>query len=376
MDSSFCFNCGKEIPVFSKYCRFCGADQNSSERLIIEDKAKYEGGYYQYNKKIDGMLILSENRLVFQSKNFAFQIPIKNMMSLEELEKKRISGKKAIAGIALAPFTGFLSLALIAKRDKVGKIIVGFSDEKGEIYAPIFDVGQRYKEWKEKISEVIEAAETGNVKVVRETFDCLIKNVKNGIYGKVLLETTQGEYHGGHKAFLAGGVFADRERGQMYLTERFLIFCRRDCIIKVPLDRVLITGWTVTEDSRRRTISGAVFGGAGPGLLGPTFGGMYGGVLQESGKKHQIVLPYIDENGIPQEPRFAVWSITGKVTKEWAKAIYERIVEIKKSNADFNDEKQKMAPSEDDPIKILKIRLAKGEITLEEYERMKKILES
>ena len=42
----------------------------------------------------------------------------------------------------------------------------------------------------------------------------------------------------------------------------------------------------------------------------------------------ETLLPYIDKNGIPQEPRFSVSSLTGGAVKKWAKAIYDRIVEV------------------------------------------------
>jgi hypothetical protein len=39
-------------------------------------------------------------------------------------------------------------------------------------------------------------------------------------------------------------------------------------------------------------------------------------VVHDTGKAHHFVIPYVDENGIPQEPRFGVSSFRGKVITE------------------------------------------------------------
>jgi hypothetical protein len=47
------------------------------------------------------------------------------------------------------------------------------------------------------------------------------------LYGRGLLYAKSAEYHGGHKAFLAGGIFAKHETGELLLTETHLIFTRK-----------------------------------------------------------------------------------------------------------------------------------------------------
>ena len=100
--------------------------------------------------------------------------------------------------------------------------------------------------------------------------------------------------------------------------------------------------------------------------------------MHDSGKAHHVVVPYIDENGIPQEPRFGASSLGGKVIRELSAKLYELIVKSKKNNIQSASSKQQTDTSktkEDDPMLVLKMRLAKGEITKEEYEDLKKILE-
>ena len=115
--------------------------------------------------------------------------------------------------------------------------------------------------------------------------------------------------------------------------------------------------------------------------------GVGGGFIHESGKAHRLVVPYIDENGIPQEPRFGVSSFGGKAIREWAVKLYQQVVIEKRDSNRFssaldNDVKPSHdhfpsppSPNIDDPLKILKIRFAKGEITREQYEEMRKTLE-
>lgn len=96
-------------------------------------------------------------------------------------------------------------------------------------------------------------------------------------------------------------------------------------------------------------------------------------------KKHQIILPYVDENGITHAPRFSVASLLGGAVKNWAEQIYNQIALLKKlESEELHDNIQGIQKTQidEDPLSIIKIRLAKGEINMEEYEKMKKILEN
>lgn len=103
-------------------------------------------------------------------------------------------------------------------------------------------------------------------------------------FGKLILHTTQGRYYGGHKAFLSGGLFSKEESGQMWLTERYFIYSnaairhKNRYLLKIPLKDVIISDWSIREDTRRKQMSG----------LGVDIGygvGVFGGLLAESGKK-------------------------------------------------------------------------------------------
>jgi hypothetical protein len=209
--------------------------------------------------------------------------------------------------------------------------------------------------------------------------DCFL--IKDGYK---LLAAEAAEYHGGHKAFLAGGMFSKYEMGQMILTSTHLIFIKRDVNpekrweIIIPLKSIILDRWSIEEESRRKTIAG---GGTAIGDSGLALGG---GAIHDSGKAHHIVVPYIDANGIRQEPRFGVSSFRGKAIREWASTLYQQIVTLKKemevttptSTTIPTQTNSPAATSTDDPMKVLKMRLAKGQITKEEFEELRKMLES
>ena len=64
---------------------------------------------------------------------------------------------------------------------------------------------------------------------------------------------------------------------------------------------LVIEQWSVRAESRRKNI----VGGSTAVNSNVSFGG---GIIQEAGKKHRLLFPYIDENGIMQEPLFGISS--------------------------------------------------------------------
>jgi len=198
-------------------------------------------------------------------------------------------------------------------------------------------------------------------------------------FGYVIITAFNGQYHGGHKAFVAGGYAGKYEMGRMSLTEKFFIFTKYDknpvkrIEIIIPLNTVQMEDWGIEEESRRKSVSGAGLAtGTGFGVAG-----IGGGSIHDEGKAHHIVIPFIDENGVPQKPRFGISSIGGKAIREWSEKVYEQIVKVKKNELTTVQEKTESLEStkNDDPLHILKIRYAKGEITKEEFEDMKTTLE-
>jgi hypothetical protein len=154
----------------------------------------------------------------------------------------------------------------------------------------------------------------------------------------------------------------------LILTEHYLIFARGDkkpskrWEIIIPLDSVIVERWGIEEISRDGFSSGAGDIGVGSGMI-------YG-----SGRAHHILVPYVDENGIPQAPRFGLSSYMGEAIRKLASELYLRVVSEKNesikfsSNTDNNikqpsNKKPISSQENDDPLRVLKIRFAKGEIT-------------
>ena len=101
-----------------------------------------------------------------------------------------------------------------------------------------------------------------------------------------------------------------------------------------------------------------------------------GGVIHETGQRHRLLIPYVDENGIVQQPVFGVSSYGGKDIRKWAETLYEQLVEEKQQQSLRMLSENIQTDKDSDPIAVLKLRYAKGEITKEEYEEMRKTIES
>jgi hypothetical protein len=212
----------------------------------------------------------------------------------------------------------------------------------------------------------------GNYEVINAFLELRVK-IR---FGNILLKALHAEYHGGHKKYLAGGYVSKFQSGTLYLTSTHLVFEKDDknvaitWEIVIPLNSVIINRWRIEEESRRKDIAG------GGDLLGNTGFGLGSGMIHDSGKAHHIVIPYLDENNIPQEPRFGVSSLGGKAIREWADKLYEVIVQAQKDlPASQNLIKSEIRNTDNEPLKILKLRFAKGEITKEDFEAMKRTLE-
>jgi hypothetical protein len=219
---------------------------------------------------------------------------------------------------------------------------------------------------------------TKNKPVFRFSRDNICAHCFAEKYGQIVLQEDIGEYHGGHKVHLAGGTFGEHESGKMYLTDKYLIFAKGDrnpdkrWEIEIPINSIVLEQWSVRSESRRQHIVGG-------GTAVTNSVGFGGGVIQEAGKKHRLVVPYIDENGILQEPIFGISSYKGKTIRRWAAELYKLMVKRKQSMDENlgNDDIQansELSVSQANPLDILKVRLAKGEITKTEYEELRKMV--
>jgi hypothetical protein len=98
----------------------------------------------------------------------------------------------------------------------------------------------------------------------------------------------------------------------------------------------------VREESRRKDLSGGGIEYEGIGIGGLS--------MQESGKSHRLVVPYMDENGIPQQPAFGVSSFRGKAIREWASELYTRVVDAQSRKRKQDTISTPTAPYTETPI--------------------------
>lgn len=161
-----------------------------------------------------------------------------------------------------------------------------------------------------------------------------------GRYGEITL-TDFGEYYGGHSKY-GLGRFKKHHSGRMFLTENYLILTKEDKSdnsnryeIITPLTNIHLD-WELEVEARRRYIEweGTTIDNFG-------FGSSF---LFKYRDSFQLVVPYVDEDGISQNPRFAI--PTG--ISHWAARLYVKVVRAKISNP----HSQQNISENDNPLRI------------------------
>lgn len=105
--------------------------------------------------------------------------------------------------------------------------------------------------------------------------------------------------------------------------------------------------------------------------------GLILGTWVQFSKEHKtfLIIEYNDEMGMKQNPIFDFPLDAGDKKKtKIAQLIYEKLKQLKSKESTQEKEEGTFKENED-PMKVLKLRLARGEITKEEYEERKKLLE-
>jgi uncharacterized CHY-type Zn-finger protein len=370
-----CARCKKKLGFMKyspqNYCEYKEKLCRNCFNLIINNHKSFDGKY------IEGTIDLKEGMgvdfhlnnfdggtLVIISKKNKFAFLLENLKTYHQIEIEKDSMAKKIITVGLKDKTKSEMLELKFDDNNIAeqRIVLKIKDLE-KVMDHIHQLKSLIKN-QDNHEITDESSETNE-----ETDDKLVEGI-----GRIIKQTATAQYYGGHKAYLAGGTFGDAQNGVLILTEKYLIFNKnamresKKWQIKIPLDKIILGDWKIDEKVRRKSIAG---GGIGFGL----FGGA--GTIHDTGKSHDIVVPYIDENGIEQAPRFGVSSLTGNAIREWAKLIYDVLVSIQKQKKSKSEKTQsyEIKSIEENPLKVLKLRLAKGEITKEEFEELKELLE-
>ncbi len=196
-------------------------------------------------------------------------------------------------------------------------------------------------------------------------------------------------YYGGHKKYPIQGMMAKAGgKAELYYDE---IIFKKDAyteknrwVMKISLQSIQLDNFGIKDK-----VTGQFFDGVS--FFGFDFGGS-----TKNRTEPRLIIPFVDEDNILQTPEFTIQNDGFMVTDEtgkWAKEIYNTVISLKKSSTQrladdkiseisnrveqkFKKNVEKTSkPKEQDPLNILKLRLAEGEITLEEFEKLKKAIE-
>ncbi len=217
------------------------------------------------------------------------------------------------------------------------------------------------------------------------TLTMLCENCDLKIHGNTILHHKSAEYHGGHRAYPSGGTFRKYEHGELFLNEKSIIFIKNErkeekrIDIIIPFTSIALGNYGISEEQ-----TGGVLGGGGIGVPVEDTNIMIGGLFKFEGKENRLAIPYIDEYGVMQKPVFGIPSFGGKEIRKWSHELYVRVLETKRKtsaifstsgNTRIDSNSSDQHKSKEDLQRILKLRLAKGEITKDEYIDLIKLIE-
>jgi len=176
-----------------------------------------------------------------------------------------------------------------------------------------------------------------------------------GLFGGSPNEFRSVYYKGGDARFLAmsGMLSPLGPAGKLTIESDMLIFRSGKILMEMPFSKVRFSRVTQRIDSRGSQQQAIAFAAAGTAL----------GSLGAMAKDLFVKIPFVDGNGMEQEPEFE-FANKGEARRfqQW---LYAR---TSKRRARVDE------GVEQDPLTILRARYARGEITRKEYERMKEDL--
>lgn len=191
-------------------------------------------------------------------------------------------------------------------------------------------------------------------------------------------------YFGGHfkyplksgRFFDLGGTTKTGVSGRLALFNDRMEFITRNWRIVIPFENILVEDVGFEEkDSGKASVIGGGGGISVPLSPIPIGMGYGGGFISKEGNLNLLVIPYEDEHGIKHAPRFQIKGLVRDKTEEWAKLLYEKLVEIRRKSKELEGPKQSSeALDVFEKLKKLKELHDVGILTDEEFEEKKKKL--
>jgi len=174
-------------------------------------------------------------------------------------------------------------------------------------------------------------------------------------------------YYGGHQRFPIEGMMATA-KGKVVLYDDAIFFYKEahleknTWIMKIPLSSIQLESFGVHDKVTGQFIDGVTF-------FGFDFSGQ-----SKNKTEPRLIISHVDENNVLQKPEFTIVDkgfFKYDDTAKWGRLIYDAVTPLKKSSP-----KVQVQNDDDSPIEILKKRYARGELSKDEFENMKKDLET
>jgi uncharacterized C2H2 Zn-finger protein len=155
----YCPDCGKLFKGQNKMLRHVETDhvgkKEHAKEVVLELDARYLGGHLSFAHQTNGLLSLYShplNKVVFESDDFMFEIPVYSIVETKIAEGKEIDGLRAIMLGLVSPVVGAASL-MWRKTNKV--FYIQFQDETTQEQTVIFDHSDSMDEFANQLKEII-----------------------------------------------------------------------------------------------------------------------------------------------------------------------------------------------------------------------------
>lgn len=149
----YCPDCGKLFRGQNKMLRHVERDhvgkKKHAKEIMLELDARYLGGYPSFTSQTNGLLSLYSrpvNKVIFESDNFMFEIPICMINRVKVVEGKEFDAMRAL-------LFGIVAAAVWQKTNKI--FFIEFLDEHKDKQTVIFDQSDSMDKFAEELKGIM-----------------------------------------------------------------------------------------------------------------------------------------------------------------------------------------------------------------------------